>query len=121
MNSESRFDSSVRREMNCSVFRFKPMIAANLNSLRNLVYNDAVDHGLWGNESAYESAVRISNEVDELMDAASDPHHYAEELADVIIMSLSVAGYLGIDIDAEVRRKIEINRDRPWKHEVIEK
>ena len=88
-----------------------------LNGLRDDVYNDAVDHGLWENESAYESAVRISDEVDELMDAASDPHHFAEELADVIIMSLSVAGHLGIDIDAEVRRKVEINHDRPWKHD----
>ena len=93
----------------------------DLNAFRNLVYNDAVDHGLWENESAYESAVRISNEVDELMDAASDPHHFAEELADVIIMSLSTAGHLGIDINAEVRRKIEINEKRPWGHEVVEK
>lgn len=88
-----------------------------LNVMRDEVYHDAVDHGLWENESVYECAVRISNEVDELMDAASDPHHFAEELADVIIMSLSVAGRLGIDIDAEVRRKIEINHDRPWKHD----
>lgn len=100
----------------------KPMIGfTNLNILRDFVHGDAVNHGLWGNESAYESAVRVSNEVDELMDAASDPHHFAEELADVIIMSLSVAGHLGIDIDTEVRRKIEINKKRPWKHEVVEK
>lgn len=94
----------------------------NLNVVRDLVYNDAVRHGFWMyDESAYESAVLVSNEADELMDAASDPHHFAEELADVIIMSLSVAGHLGIDIDAEVRRKIEINQKRPWRHEVIEK
>jgi NTP pyrophosphatase (non-canonical NTP hydrolase) len=102
------------------MFRFTP-VPVNLNLLRDLVHGDAVDHGLWGNESAYESAVRLSDEVDELMGAASDPHHFEEELADVIIMSLSVAGHLGIDIDAEVRRKIEINQKRPWKHEVIEK
>ena len=93
----------------------------NLNSFRNLVYNDAVDHGLWGNESAYQCAERIADEVDELMDSTNSPDHFAEELADVIIMSLSAAGHLGIDIDAEVRRKIDINQKRPWKHEVIEK
>lgn len=103
------------------MFRFKPTPVLNLNLLRDLVHGDAVAHGLWENESAYESAVRISNEVDELMDAASDPRHYAEELADVIIVSLSVAGHLGIDIDAEVRRKMRINQKRPWRHEVIEK
>lgn len=93
----------------------------NLNSLRDLVHGDAVDHGLWGRESAYDSALRIADEVDELRDATNDPLHYAEELADVIIMALSVAGHLGIDVDAEVRRKIEINQKRPWRHEVIEK
>ncbi len=102
------------------MFKFRP-VPTNFNLLRDLVHGDAVAHGLWGDESAYESAVLVSNEADELMDAASDPHHFAEELADVIIMSLSVAGHLGIDIDAEVRKKIKINRGRPWKHEVIEK
>lgn len=34
----------------------------------------------------------------------------------MIIMSLSVAGKLGIDIDAAVRRKMKINKGRPWKH-----
>lgn len=95
--------------------------ASNLNVLRNLVYTDAVAHGLWGNESAYESAVRISDEVDELMDASCDPHHFAEELADVIIMALSVAGHLEIDIHDAVTRKMEINVSRPYRHEVIEK
>lgn len=42
--------------------------------------------------------------------------NYAEELADVIIASLSVAGKLGIDIDAEVRRKMQKNKERTWKH-----
>lgn len=93
----------------------------NLNILRDLVHADAMAHGLWENESAYECAERIADEVDELTDSTCNPHHYAEELADVIIMSLSAAGHLGIDIDTEVRRKIKINQKRPWKHEVIEK
>lgn len=42
-------------------------------------------------------------------------------MADVIIMSMSVAGKLGIDIDAAVKRKMEINRQRPWKHGKEEK
>jgi NTP pyrophosphatase (non-canonical NTP hydrolase) len=102
------------------MFKFR-LILSRLNLLRDLVHGDAVAHGLWENESAYQCAERIADEVDELLDATSDPHHFAEELADVIIMSLSVAGHLGIDIDAEVHRKIEINSKRPWRHEVIEK
>lgn len=98
------------------MFKFRP-IPSNLNLLRDLVHGDAVAHGLWENESAYQCAERIGDEVDELINATCYPRHYAEELADVIIMSLSVAGHLGIDIDAEVRRKMKINHDRPWKHD----
>ena len=55
------------------------------------------------------------------MNGYSDNSKFCEELADVIIMSLSVAGKLGIDIDAAVRRKMEINKARPWKHGKDEK
>lgn len=33
------------------------------------------------------------------------------------ISSMSLAGKREIDIDAEVRRKMEINKGRPWRHE----
>ncbi len=90
----------------------------NLNYLRDLIHSDAVDHGFWSNNELKGECVKmILDEVDELMEATSDSAHFAEELADVIIMSLSVAGHLGIDIDAEVRRKMKINHDRPWRHD----
>lgn len=94
----------------------------NLNDLRDAIYADAVAHGLWdfeecGLKMPIECQMLIENEVDELYDAAHQgEERYTEELADVIIMSLSVAGKLGIDIDAAVRRKMEINKNRPWKH-----
>ena len=107
----------------------------DLNNLRDEIYEDAVAHGLW--EAAdddfkfvcvgvleedipklrrefYMEFVR--DEVHELDMACDDEENFIEELADVIIMSLSVAGKLGIDIDAAVRRKMEINKNRPWKH-----
>ena len=43
-------------------------------------------------------------------------NRFVNELADVVIMCFSVAGKLGIDIDAAIRRKMEINKRRPWKH-----
>lgn len=109
---------------------------ADLNELRDEIYSDAVAHGLWneaealrgwaycGKRSKYaidrvrreDCAVRIRDEVTELFDVAYDTIHYAEELADVIITALSVAGYLGIDIDKAVRAKMEINRGREWRH-----
>ena len=112
---------------------------ASLNTMRDAIYEDAVAHGLWegtdcivkecidaaiqeGEPEDQEEMMRgfamevIRREVNELDEASVNAEAYTDELADVIIASLSVAGYLGIDIDAAVRRKMEINRARPWKH-----
>ena len=111
----------------------------SLNTLRDAIYEDAVAHGLWegtdcivkecidaaiqeGEPADQEEMMRglamefIRREVNELDEASVNAEAYTDELADVIIASLSVAGKLGIDIDAAVRRKIEINKARPWKH-----
>lgn len=111
----------------------------SLNTLRDAIYEDAVAHGLWEStdytvKECIEAARQegkpadqgemmrgwametIRREVNELEDASADAEAYADELADVIIASLSVAGKLRIDIDAAVRHKMEINRVRPWKH-----
>ena len=104
---------------------------ASLNTLRDAIYEDAVAHGLWEEKDGpYRCADIIAKEARKLIkeadhlsiyihgsiDYTSPCSNYAEELADVIIASLSVAGKLGIDIDAAVRRKMEINKARPWKH-----
>lgn len=117
----------------------------SLNTLRDAIYEDAVAHGLWEktdnavqrfikeyqrlemynlrcvpdqDEVLRKKAVNvIQTEIMELEYSSDNKEAYTEELADVIIASLSVAGKLGIDIDAAVRRKMEINKARPWKHE----
>ena len=116
----------------------------SLNTLRDAIYEDAVAHGLWEktdnavqrfikeyqrlemynlrcvpdqDEVLRKKAVNvIQTEIMELEYSSDNKEAYTEELADVIIASLSVAGKLGIDIDAAVRRKMEINRARSWKH-----
>ena len=104
----------------------------SLNTLRDEIYEDAVAHGLWEKYSYPKDCVDlIQKEVLELYLEAPDfdddgedsynEYGFSDELADVIIASLSVAGKLGIDIDAAVRRKMEINRVRPWKHGKDEK
>lgn len=110
-----------------------------LNTLRDAIYQDAVAHGLWestdytvntsmrdmemlGDPFDPDEVMRdyaietIRWELTELNDAIDNAEAYTEELADVIIAALSVAGKLGIDIEAAVKRKMEINRSRPWKH-----
>lgn len=101
----------------------------SLNTLRDEIYADAVAHGLWDDENiaqawTLECAALIENEVGELIAAAEDweyssfhnNEHFIEELADVVIICFSVAGKLGIDIDAAIKRKMEYNKTRPWKH-----
>lgn len=104
----------------------------SLNTLRDAIYDDSVAHGLWEKtDDPIGCSFLVSEEATELVNAANEVQlarwrfsvdeaeawgNYVEELADVIIASLSAAGYLGIDIDAAVRRKMEINKARPWKH-----
>ena len=111
----------------------------SLNTLRDSIFEDAVAHGLWegtdcvvkecidaaiqeGEPADQEEMMRgwamevIRREVNELEEASVNAEAYTDELADVIIASLSVSGKLGIDIDAAVRRKMKINKARPWKH-----
>ena len=122
------------------IVRHQPTLS--LNTLRDAIYEDAVAHGLWeeadrlAKEAAedddilgeksfkekffkwHEAAQLIFFEGDEMLTAVEDYKWdgATEELADVVIMAMSAAGYLGIDIDAAIRRKMEINKQRPWKH-----
>lgn len=101
---------------------------ASLNTLRDAIYEDAVAHGLWNEEYDIIGCTNVIEEKYlELEHAADDVQFsrlcfdddneafqfYEEKLSDIIIASLSVAGKLGIDIDEEVRRKMEINRSIP--------
>jgi len=59
--------------------------------------------------------------VTECAEAAEDVRHarwdhFGEEIADTIIRLLDICGTLGIDIDAEVARKMTINLQRPFRH-----
>lgn len=113
-------------EIVCAVIHEQPTLS--LNTLRDVIYQDAVAHGLWDypqycrtkNEMLdYVRAAcveRIREELMEAMEAVSDPRQFAKELADSAITIFSVAGHLSIDIDAAIRRKMEINKKRPWKH-----
>ena len=108
-------------------YNLKPIQRTCLNDLRDAIYEDAVEHGMWDDDEDYiptDCVYFIKDEVCELDcaamdwedDVCNDNSAFCDELSDVIIMCLSVAGYLGIDIDAAVRRKMEINKARPWKH-----
>ena len=120
--------SDVGAGIEIAMNRIKRAKETTLNTMRDAIYEDAVAHGLWDDYYPATDCVDfIRDEMIELEYAAMNWRNgyeensefypeFCHELADVIIMSLSVAGYLGIDIDAAVRRKMEINKERPWKH-----
>jgi len=68
-----------------------------------------------------EKLALIHTEVSEAMEAHRDgnikgKHGIGEELADVIIRTLDLAEYLGVNIEQEVINKHQANQDRPHMH-----
>ena len=121
--------NGAREALSDAVMHVNDVPTLSLNTLRDEIYQDAVAHGLWGaKDYPTDCAWAIREEAEELCEAGSDwedegwyedeeSESFSEELADVVIMCFSVAGKLGIDIDAAIRRKMEINKGRSWKHE----
>lgn len=60
----------------------------------------------------------ITSETSEALEAFrhNDKENFAEECADQIIRVLDLTAGLGIDIDTEVRKKLEKNRGRAYRH-----
>lgn len=105
-----------------------PMFFDAFAFIASQAHLDACAHGLWDDHAANPKQVGhpaarrrctllIREEVAEMYEAAADPVHFAEELADVVIMCMSTAGHLGIDLAAEVKHKMAVNRTRPYRHQ----
>lgn len=60
----------------------------------------------------------IHSELSEMTEAArkGDFTLFREEMADVFIRLLHMAGAMGIDIEEEIMTKMEKNEARPYKH-----
>lgn len=105
-------------------------VDAGFEELRNIAlsaYEDAKAHGLYdGEDLSFEDhsveyvrkrlTLLIREEVCEMWEAYNDDSHFAEEMADVVIMCMSAAGHLGIDLAEAVKRKMKINQQRPYGH-----
>lgn len=100
-----------------------------MKSLRELAkeaYDCAVSHGFWEYESTNQAIpiklMLIVSECSEAMEAFRKKvgeelvKALGEELADVIIRTIDLAQALKIDIQEEVERKIQINKERPFRY-----
>lgn len=60
----------------------------------------------------------IHSEVSEALEAdrKCDQENFEEELADVCIRIFDLCGLKGIDLEKNINDKMEVNRDRPYKH-----
>lgn len=60
----------------------------------------------------------VHSELSEMLEAFrnADRENFEEEMADVILRLASIAHGFGVDLDAAVARKIEKNRERPYRH-----
>lgn len=63
-------------------------------------------------------AIRANEEMAEMLACLNrndDDQHAAEEAADVIITLCVMFERLGVDIVAEIDRKMKVNRERQWR------
>jgi NTP pyrophosphatase (non-canonical NTP hydrolase) len=115
-----------------------------ISELVNASYKNAKGHGFWEDFKIIQDIVddieygekcdmvnktlkinaictRLSLIHDEVSEAVEglrkdDIDNFKEELADVVIRVADLSGGLGIDLEAEIKKKMEINKSRPWKH-----
>lgn len=79
----------------------------------------AVEKGFWDQErNIGEALMLIVTELAEAMEAhrVQDQDNFREELADTFIRLLDLCGGLGIDIEQEILKKSQRNKNRPYKH-----
>ncbi|KOR24164.1 MazG nucleotide pyrophosphohydrolase domain-containing protein [Clostridium sp. L74] len=60
----------------------------------------------------------ITDEVSEAHEALRkrDYENFKEELADIVIRVADLAGGLDIDLEKEIKNKMDKNKNRPYKH-----
>lgn len=116
-----------------------------INELVKKAYNNAYSKGFWNDFKTIQKIVDdmpfseeyketnktlknnaictrlmlITSEVAEAMEGLrkNDIDNFKEELADIIIKTCDLAGGIGlIDLEEEIKKKMEINKSRPYLH-----
>lgn len=90
-----------------------------INELINRCHTTAKEKGFW--DVSQNIAEKLMLCVTELSEACEADRHYEkeqfnEEIADTFIRLFDLCGYLHIDLEKELQRKMNINKGRPYLH-----
>ncbi len=91
----------------------------SLSELSTLCHRIAREKGFWDEErNIGEALMLVVTELAEAMEAyrKEDNANFQEEIADTFIRLLDLCGGLNIDIEGEIAKKSEKNKNRPYKH-----
>lgn len=91
----------------------------SLNELCEICHSIAVSKGFWEKErNTGEALMLIVTELAEAMEAhrIQDHANFREEIADSFIRLMDLCGGMKIDIEAEIEKKANKNKNRPYKH-----
>jgi NTP pyrophosphatase (non-canonical NTP hydrolase) len=90
-----------------------------LNDYCELAFSNAVEKGFHDEYRSFgESIALIHSELSEALEAdrVGNEENRKEELADVFIRLADLCGSLDVDLDQEVEKKMEKNKNRPRLH-----
>ncbi len=90
-----------------------------IRELTKLCHETAQEKGFWDEKrNIGEALMLIVTELAEAMEAhrIQDQANFKEELADTFIRLFDLCGGLEIDIQEEIDKKAQRNKQRPYKH-----
>jgi NTP pyrophosphatase (non-canonical NTP hydrolase) len=91
----------------------------NLKELVKKSHNTAIAKGFWEDKrQVSECLMLIVTEIAEACEAdrEADRQAFEEEIADTFIRLGDLCGWLNIDIEDAIKRKMKINEGRTYKH-----
>ena len=104
------------------------MLESVLNRLRDEIHANAVEHGWWNGDRAFPETVcmchaELSEAVEEYRNGNKPyyeldgkPEGMAVEMIDCIIRILDWCGHAKVDVDEIIRKKMDYNKTRPYRH-----
>jgi len=97
----------------------KKLKGADLKTYSNLCHKIAKEKGFWDKRrNLGEMLMLIVTELAEAMESyrLRDQENFKEEIADTFIRLFDLCGGLKVDIEAEILKKMQKNKKRPYKH-----